>query len=130
MSDHDQFVDLQIERRGAAFALVRIDGDVKTEIDLLESDILSLARIFPSYAQTLKALRSRPDAGISAWTAIPVENYEMVDDLHHHLVMVRFRDANEAEFEFSFEPNGARQIAQSLVRWADRVENAPKKTSQ
>jgi hypothetical protein len=125
-----QYVDLNIERRGSAFALVRTEGEKKTEIGLTESDILSLGRIFPSYAQALKALRSRPEAGISAWTAIPVEDYSMNADLHRHLLLMRLRDANQAEFEFSLEPSGARKMAESLIRWAERIESAPEQTKQ
>jgi hypothetical protein len=130
MSDDEQYVDLNIERRGTHFALVRRDGVRQTEIELLESDILSLARVFPSYARELKARRSRREPGISAWTAIPVDNYAMNADLHHQLVLLKIQDANEAEFEFSLEPIGARQLAESLIDWARRVEKAPKITRQ
>ncbi|HZR62155.1 MAG TPA: hypothetical protein VFA80_14495 [Xanthobacteraceae bacterium] len=130
MTEKPEYVDLQIERRGANFALVREEGNQKTELLLGESDILALARIFPSYAHQLKSLRSRPESGIEAWTAIPLRECEFNSDLHRHLVLFRFRDVNDAEFEFSVEPSGARYLAERLGQWADRVENSPKPNTQ
>jgi hypothetical protein len=127
MVDQDR-IDLKIERHGPKFVLVRTARGQTTRLDLTESDILALGRIFPSYARALKAERSRP--GISAWTAIPAEDYWINEDLHHQLVMLRIRDADQAEFEFSFEPSGAHKLGESLIKWAERVESAPKETRQ
>jgi hypothetical protein len=126
MTETPEYVDLQIERRGSQFALVRKEGDDRTELLLGEADIPSLARIFPSYAHALKSLRSRPEAGIEAWTAIPLKECEFNSDLHQHLVLFRFRDTNDAEFEFSVEPSGARYLAGRFNEWADKVDNSPK----
>ena len=126
MTEKPEYVDLQIERRGQQFALVRTEGDIRSELLLGEADILSLARIFPSYAHALKSLRSRPEAGIEAWTAIPLRECEFNSDLHQHLVLFRLRDVSEAEFEFSVEPSGARYLAGKLNEWADRVEKGQK----
>jgi len=130
MTENDAYVDLQIERRGSQYALVRKEGEQRTELLLLEADILSLARIFPSYAHALKSLRNRPEAGIGAWTAIPVSKYEFNCDLHQQLVLFRLRDENEAEFEFSVQSSGARDLAEKFNKWADRVDNSPNRTQQ
>lgn len=130
MTEPNEYVTLNFEQRGSGYALVRTHGAEKTELALLETDVLSLARIAPSYARALIATKTQPGSDISAWVAIPVQEYSLNSDLHNQLVLLRLRDETDAEFGFSFEPNGARQIADRLKAWADRVDNSTKPTRQ
>jgi hypothetical protein len=128
MTQPPEYSTLDIEQRGANFALVRTLGDSKMELPLLESEIFSLAHIFPSYAQALAARKARP--GISAWACIPLKKYALNSDLHNQLLLMRFIDTNDAEFDFSFTPAEARDLAQNLTNWAILVEETPKPTQQ
>jgi hypothetical protein len=124
------YITLNIERRGSDFALVRsLDGKT-TEIHLLESDILSLARIFPSYARALNARRMPLGSDISACVAIPLKEFAINSDMHRPLILLRMIDTNDADFDFSFETSGARNLAEVLIKWADKIDSAPKLTRQ
>ena len=64
MADQDdEAVALKIEQRADRFALVRDHKGQRTELMLMESDILALARIIPSYARALGRVdKLNPDA--------------------------------------------------------------------
>lgn len=127
---NDEYSDLNIQRRGEHFVLVKtIDGQT-TEIELLESEILALARTFPSYARILSARKVPPGSGIGAWVAIPLKQFTINSDLHDELVLLRLTDTNNAEFDFSAAPTGMRELGKALIQWADKVESRPKTTKQ
>ena len=52
---NDERATLEIQRRQDHFALVREYKGQKNELTLMESDILALARMIPSYARALAA---------------------------------------------------------------------------
>jgi hypothetical protein len=71
MTDQDdEDVTLKIEQRADRFALMRDHKGQRTELMLMESDILALARMIPSYARALAAPRHRPEAGALAAPAM------------------------------------------------------------
>jgi hypothetical protein len=122
---------LNIERRGEqSFALVRADGEHRTELLLTETDVLLLSRIFPSYAHALIARRNPSTSDVQAWLTIPATFFELTSDLHNELVLLRLRDETDAEFGFSFAPSGARDLGNSLKNWADKVEGSAPHTRQ
>jgi hypothetical protein len=51
-------------------------------------------------------------------------------DAHQQLVLLKIKDDWEAEFDFSFTPADARKIADGLVRFAQKVDDAPKISRQ
>jgi hypothetical protein len=131
MTDQDdQAVTLKIEQRADRFALVRNHKGQKTELMLMETDILALARMIPSYARALAAPRHRPEAGAAPAMSYSIMSYSMAMDTDAQHVLLKIRDDREAEFDFAFAPSDARKIAESLTIWAQRVEEAPKPSRQ
>jgi hypothetical protein len=129
MSEPLQPASWDIERRGSDFALVRTEDQKKTELPMTETDLLSLSRIFPSYAHGLLESKNRPDSGVQAWLTIPVKGFASNIDLYNQTVLLMLTDETETEFGFAFDPDGARQIADHLVRRAQQVEKSASPSS-
>lgn len=129
MSESSGAPSWNIERRSADFALVRTDGETKSELLMSEADVLALSRMFPSYARGLVESKNAPAAGVQAWLTIPVTGYQINSDLHNRLVLLLLRDETETEFGFSFTAHGAKQLGERLVLRANWVENAPRTSS-
>ena len=123
------FEDLIIEPRGDQYALIRDQGDgQKTEITLSEANVVMLPRVAQRVARDILASKARP--GVSVSVAAPAIDFELNADLHNSVVTFRIRDTLGGEFDFSFEPSGARILADALKRWADKVDSSQKPTTQ
>jgi hypothetical protein len=127
---NDERSSLDMERRGDRFALVREYRGRKTELELEETEVLALARMIPSYARELTAQRHRAETGVYAWAAAPLKNYRIAMDMHSELILLKFTDDWECEFDFSFTASDARRLADAFVKWAEKLEQAPKISRQ
>src|ERR1700733_8348402 len=125
----DDRPSLHFERRADRFALIREYEGQKSELELTEAEILAPPMI-PSFARKLTALRHRPEAGVFAWIAAPATRYMFAIDAHHQSVLLKVRDDWEGEFDFSLTPTDARKIAEGLVRFAQKIDDAPKISRQ
>jgi hypothetical protein len=123
---NDERPSLNIERRDNRFVLKRDYEGQTTELELSEGEVLALARMIPSYARELIALRNRSEVGVFAWAAAPVVNYQIGLDALSQSILLRLKDDWEAEFDFSFTPDGAREIADVMGKYAKKAAEIPK----
>jgi hypothetical protein len=119
----NDFEELEIEPRGTGYVLSRTDFDgTKTELMLSELNVVVLARLVPPIVRRINASKSLAP-GIGALVAAPVQDFELNTDLHGDLILLRLRDDWGGDFDFSFEPAGARILADRLNVWAAKAES-------
>jgi hypothetical protein len=123
--------ELAIEPRGTHYVLTRTDSrGVSAELELSELSVMFLARLLPRFAREISANRAPVDSDTSALVAVQVRQFLTGTDLHEENVILRLRDDSEGEFDFSFDPAGAREVGEALIAWADRVGNARRPIKQ
>ena len=125
------YVDWDIKRRKTGYVLIRADSDgSKQEMELSEQDVQLLARLFPNYARSIVASKTPPGSGVSASFAAHAREFRIAPDIHNDLVLLKLIDEHEADFDFSFTPSGAKDIAQRLIATAEKIENIENKPKQ
>jgi hypothetical protein len=73
---------------------------------------------------------SKARGGVGATVPAEVTNFELSSDLHNQFVLLRLKDNLDGEFDFSFLPDGARQLGQRLLARADMIETAEEPSTQ
>jgi hypothetical protein len=126
-----EFSELSIEPRGNDYVLKVSDREGATsEIILSEETVIFLGRLAPTIARQIVASKARAEGDISASVAAAAKDFELNTDIHDQLVLLRIRDEFDAEFDFSFLPSGAKYLGERLIAWSEKLESAPKRTTQ
>ncbi len=67
--------------------------------------------------------------GIEPVITFPAADFEINTDLHESEVLLQIHDVFGNKHGFSFCPDGARTLADALLRWATKAETAQTKNN-
>jgi hypothetical protein len=134
MTEIDHIDTMSLEPVGTDFNLVRVDDKgQKTKIFLRESDVIFLGPLFLRKKVEILSRHATPPMkaeGIEPVIMFPAENFEINTDLHESEVLLQIHDVYQNKYGFSFGPDGARILADALLRWAAKVETAQAQARQ
>lgn len=122
---------LSFERRGEAFALVRVDKSGKrSEMILSASNVLFLPRIIQDVIHRImssRASRVLTDRGALPIVAVPVVEVQLNTDIHKSEILLTMCDGfgNRSSFALPFEV--AKPLGARLPARVDEIEKMPQR---
>jgi hypothetical protein len=118
------------ELKDDAVAIYEIDGPNRKEILVSGADILRLHRAIPRLLSAIAASKLPLGPGHSSALVVPMEDIQVVPDLHSMVVLLNVKDAAGGDFHYSISPKRARDLADVLARKAAEVDEKNKTLSR
>lgn len=92
--------------------------------------VIHCSRLLAPLARLIASKQTHPSSELEPLLSAPVTEFVVKEDVYETLVLMRLRDEHGNQFDFSWDPQGAKRVAQFLMEAAAKIESGHGATKQ